>query len=199
VLARRPSSRIDEQRPTPPNASKHRHGSPHGSMTSVSSNKPNHLAPTIPRIHKKPRTHLTPEPSTRPEAHNNRNRQTTRGHSSDARERGPPPSSARNAAMELDQKKERTRAERERPPREQDRDRERDRDRRLDRDSPRSRDEGMSASLDSNGLQIRGYARSRGQEGRGSPRRGGGASSQNGRTNGLPNRPDRGLAERMGL
>jgi hypothetical protein len=103
--------------------------------------------------------------------------------------------------MELDQKKERerTRTERERPPREQERDRERDRDRRLDHDSPRSRDEGMNASVDSNGLQIRGYARSRGQEGRGSPRRGGGASSQNGRTNGLPSRPDRGLAERMGL
>lgn len=106
--------------------------------------------------------------------------------------------------MEVDVKRERDRprTERDRPSREQDRDRERDRDRRLDRDSPRAREEGATAPPDSNGLQIRGYARSRGQEGRGSPRRGGGGGGfggPNGRPNGLPNRPDRGLAERMGL
>lgn len=116
--------------------------------------------------------------------------------------------------MEVDSRpnreRERPRTERERS-RERDRERERERDR--DRDRQRDKDQTSQRSpTDSpgntgananngGGMQIRGVARSRGSDpgyGRNSPRRGGNGGFGS-RQNGLPSRPDRGLAERMGL
>lgn len=202
AFARRPPPRMDDHRSTPPHTSKHRNASPHGSLTSMSSSKPAH-SQNGPRLHKKPRTHLSPEPNPRAE---DRSRYPPRGHSSESRdargERVPPASSSRSAGMEIDARgeRERDRNERDRHLLPRERERERERGHRIDRSSPRAREEvNTSGEPNPNGLQIRGYARSRVNDGGRSPRRGGGHGGPNGRINGLPGRPDRGLAERMGL
>ncbi|KAG8760258.1 hypothetical protein FRC14_003556 [Serendipita sp. 396] len=189
------------------------------------STKGNHLPPTGPRTHKKPRTHLSPEPLRADE----RNHQTSRGNSSDGRgtERNSSVQPPRNSGgMDIDSKRDRdrererdrVRPERDRPPpppiqRERGRENERDRDQERigepdsygARGGPNGGGSGGGGNRnpqpEANGLQIRGYAR-RGDnaQSRNSPRPpGGGSERTGGRPHGPPSRADRGLAERMGL
>ncbi|CAG7848372.1 SubName: Full=Uncharacterized protein {ECO:0000313/EMBL:CCA74979.1} [Serendipita indica DSM 11827] len=180
--------RRQDREPTPSRGSR----SPHDA-----SPKPHHQPPTGPRS-KKPRTYLSPPPAhTRPD---DRTRQPHRSPSfeskSSDRSHVPPPSRAAGMDMDSRRDRDRRRPERDMPsptPRERDRSG-------RDNQHGRATDSGPGPSGDANGLQIRGYARSKGDngnQGRSSPRRSAGGPP--GRANGLPNRPDRGLAERMGL
>jgi hypothetical protein len=176
--------------------------------TSNSSSKSTNPPPTGPRTHKKPRTYLSPEPSgrPRPESTSGAERHSHRSRSGERKERPTTVQHHRSAPMEVDVKKDkdrdRTRSDRERFHGERERSHEKSRDRGNDWNSYSPRGDESGGTLDSNGFQIRGSARNRGLEapqGRHSPRRNGNAGSSGSRPNGLPNRPDRGLAERMGL
>lgn len=144
-----------------------------------------------------------------------RHRSTSRPQRNEKLEERSGPTSGRDSGMELDtrpnRERERPRPERERSfereQRERERDRDRDRDRQRERDQTNQRSPTNSSSntptnpSNGSGMQIRGVARNRGADpgyGRNSPRRGGNGGF-GGRQNGLPNRPDKGLAERMGL